>query len=62
MDNKDTRLREAVINYKGIWPEELISGVMFWRGLRIDVFEFSNCADAVYKIKDHPRASFIPMP
>jgi hypothetical protein len=41
----DTRLvREAVDANGGVWPEELTSGVLFWRGARITRIEFAAIA------------------
>jgi hypothetical protein len=31
---------EAYLWYRGIWPESLISGVMFWNGTRIIYKQF----------------------
>lgn len=36
----DSRLYSAVIANHGIWPSSLISGVMFYDGLRITVEDF----------------------
>lgn len=36
----DERIREAVIAWNHVWPEQLESGVMFYKGLRITRAEF----------------------
>lgn len=36
----DPRLYSAVIAHGGVWPSSLISGVMFYDGLRITVEDF----------------------
>lgn len=38
----DTRLIEAVKANNSLWPDELYSGVMFWKGLRITRAEFER--------------------
>lgn len=35
-------IREAVIHHKYKWPEQLTSGVMFYRGERITIKEFNQ--------------------
>lgn len=37
-------IREAVAYFDRQWPEQLISGVMFFKGLRITKAEFSALA------------------
>jgi len=40
----DIRLQHAVVHWGYKWPPELISGVMFYDGLRITIEEFKKKA------------------
>lgn len=44
-DEYTTALYECVISHGGVWPAELTSGVMFWRGQRITYAEFQRAAN-----------------
>lgn len=37
-------VHEAIGAYDGVWPEDLYSGVMFWKGDRITRSEFEKLA------------------
>lgn len=36
----DSRVYSAVIANKGLWPKDLVSGVMFYNGCKITVADF----------------------
>ena len=37
----DPRLAAAFSYYRGKWPQEMVSGVIFWDGMRITLDDFA---------------------